>query len=183
VVEQPPPRVVEQPPPRVVEQPPVEEVQRSRKRPRADREEREAVSKLPPKDNNADSSEKEKPVHSTDISPPTVMAEYLSKYTPLMSLDQRQNYKDDFNAEYDEYRVLHAHVESITRRFTQLDGQCKKLAPGTKEHQKVHDEVLKEYKKIKLQSPNYHEEKQRCEYLHNKLAHIKRVIADFDRRL
>lgn len=31
-------------------------------------------------------------------------------------------------------------------------------------------------------SPNYHEEKQRCEYLHNKLAHIKRLIADFDQR-
>lgn len=31
-------------------------------------------------------------------------------------------------------------------------------------------------------SPNYHVEKQRCEYLHNKLAHIKRLIADFDQR-
>lgn len=31
-------------------------------------------------------------------------------------------------------------------------------------------------------SPNYYEEKQRCEYLHNKLAHIKRLIADFDKR-
>lgn len=31
-------------------------------------------------------------------------------------------------------------------------------------------------------NPSYHEEKQRCEYLHNKLAHIKRLIADFDQR-
>lgn len=31
-------------------------------------------------------------------------------------------------------------------------------------------------------SPNYHEDKQRCEYLHNKLAHIKRLIADYDQR-
>lgn len=57
------------------------------------------------------------------------------KYSPLVSLDQRQNYKADFNAEYDEYRQLHAHVESITRRFTQLDAQSRKLTPGTKEHQ------------------------------------------------
>lgn len=57
------------------------------------------------------------------------------KYTPLVSTDQRQTYKDDFNAEYDEYRLLHAHVENITRRFTQLDNQCRKLAPGTTEHQ------------------------------------------------
>lgn len=30
--------------------------------------------------------------------------------------------------------------------------------------------------------PNYHEEKYRCEYLHNKLAHIKRLIGEFDQR-
>uniref|UniRef100_A0A669DYE9 Elongation factor for RNA polymerase II 2 n=1 Tax=Oreochromis niloticus TaxID=8128 RepID=A0A669DYE9_ORENI len=107
---------------------------------------------------------------------------YGLKYTALVSLDQRQSYKDDFNAEYDEYRLLHARVENITRRFTQLDSQCRKLAPGTKEHQKVQEEVVKEYKKIKQHSPNYHKEKLRCEYLHNKLAHIKRLIADFDQR-
>uniref|UniRef100_A0A8C9XL88 Elongation factor for RNA polymerase II 2 n=1 Tax=Sander lucioperca TaxID=283035 RepID=A0A8C9XL88_SANLU len=103
-------------------------------------------------------------------------------YMPMVSMDQRQSYKNDFNAEYDEYRLLHARVESITRRFTQLDAKCRKLAPGTKEYQKVQEEVLKEYKKMKQHSPNYHEEKQRCEYLHNKLAHIKRLIADFDQR-
>ena len=57
------------------------------------------------------------------------------KYLPLVSGDQRQSYKDDFNAEYDEYRLLHARVESVTRRFSQLDAQCRKLVPGTKEHQ------------------------------------------------
>lgn len=57
-------------------------------------------------------------------------------------MDQRQSYKDDFNAEYDEYRLLHARVENITRRFTQLDSQCRKLAPGTKEHQVTVNSVL-----------------------------------------
>lgn len=50
-------------------------------------------------------------------------------------MDQRQHYKDDFNAEYDEYRILHARVESVTRRFTKLDNRCRRLAPGTKEYQ------------------------------------------------
>lgn len=58
---------------------------------------------------------------------------------PLVSMDQRQSFKNDFNAEYDEYRVLHARVESTTRRFTQLDTQCRKLAPGTKEYQVMID--------------------------------------------
>lgn len=54
---------------------------------------------------------------------------------PMVSIDQRQSYKDDFNAEYDEYRLLHARVENITRRFTQLDAKCRKMTPGTKEYQ------------------------------------------------
>ncbi|TRY95139.1 hypothetical protein DNTS_003851 [Danionella cerebrum] len=124
---------------------------------------------------------KEKLVKNTEI-PVPAKPDYVSKYTAVISTDQRQHYKDDFNAEYDEYRVLHARVESVTRRFTKLDAQCRRLAPGTKEYQEVHEQVLQEYKKIKQHSPNYYEEKQRCEYLHNKLAHIKRLIADFDQR-
>ncbi|XP_071774907.1 RNA polymerase II elongation factor ELL2 [Centroberyx gerrardi] len=157
-----------------------EESHRPRKRHSAEEELREVITKNPPKDQ--DSSDKEKAVHSTDFSSTIEMPDYVVKYMPLVSMDQRQSYKDDFNAEYDEYRLLHARVENITRRFTQLDAQCRKLARGTKEYQKVHEEVLKEYKKMKQHSPNYHEEKQRCEYLHNKLAHIKRLIADFDQR-
>lgn len=34
---------------------------------------------------------------------------------------------------------------------------------------------------LSLQStPNYYEEKYRCEYLHNKLSHIKRLIGEYD---
>lgn len=29
-------------------------------------------------------------------------------------------------------------------------------------------------------NPNYHQEKSRCEYLHNKLAHIKKLISEYD---
>uniref|UniRef100_A0AAY4AFP2 OCEL domain-containing protein n=1 Tax=Denticeps clupeoides TaxID=299321 RepID=A0AAY4AFP2_9TELE len=101
----------------------------------------------------------------------------LSKYTAVISVDQRQCYKDDFNAEYEEYRALHAKVESVTRRFMQLDTQCRRLPPGTKEYQ-----VLQEYQKMKQLYPNYRADKQRCEYLHNKLSHIKRLIAEFDQR-
>uniref|UniRef100_A0A3Q3IQK4 OCEL domain-containing protein n=1 Tax=Monopterus albus TaxID=43700 RepID=A0A3Q3IQK4_MONAL len=121
---------------------------------------REVINKKPHKDQ--DSSDKEKPVQSTEFSSTVEMPDYVVKYMPLVSVDQRQSYKDDFNAEYDEYRHLHAHVESITRHFTQLDAQCRKLAPGTKEYQKAQEEVLKEYKKMKQHSPNYHKEKQRC---------------------
>lgn len=158
---------------------PAEESRRAKKR-RSAEEEHEVINKNSHRDQ--DSSDKEKPVQATEFSSKIETPDYVVKYTPLVSNDQRQSYKDDFNAEYDEYRLLHARVENITRRFTQLDTRCRKLVPGTKEYQKVQEEVLKEYKKMKQHSPNYHEEKLRCEYLHNKLAHIKRLIADFDQR-
>lgn len=31
-------------------------------------------------------------------------------------------------------------------------------------------------------NPNYSQEKNRCEYLHNKLAHIKKLIAEYDQQ-
>ncbi|KAJ7999696.1 hypothetical protein DPEC_G00197080 [Dallia pectoralis] len=164
------------------EVPVVEDGQRPRKRHRTEGEDRQTPV-IPTKSPVClDEDTKEKPVRSTDLSLTSVRPDYISKYTAVASMDQRQTYKDEFNAEYDEYRVLHARVENITRRFTQLDAQCRRLLPGTKEYQEVHQEVLQEYKKMRQHSPNYQEEKQRCEYLHNKLAHIKRLIADFDQR-
>ncbi|NXW84383.1 ELL2 factor, partial [Alopecoenas beccarii] len=105
--------------------------------------------------------------------------DYFINYVAIVSYEQRQSYKDDFNAEYDEYRNLHARMESISRRFMELDAQRKLLTPGSKEYQMLHEEVLEEYRKIKQSNPNYYEEKYRCEYLHNKLSHIKRLIGEF----
>ncbi|XP_061478645.1 RNA polymerase II elongation factor ELL2 [Rhineura floridana] len=119
---------------------------------------------------------------STDPLSTSELPDYFVKYIVIVSYEQRQSYKDDFNAEYDEYRTLHARVENVTRKFMKLDAQRKLLSPGSKEYQILHEEVLQEYRKIKQSSPNYHEEKFRCEYLHNKLAHIKRLIGEYDQR-
>ncbi|XP_040277487.1 RNA polymerase II elongation factor ELL2 [Bufo bufo] len=120
---------------------------------------------------------------ASDPSSTTELPDYMIKYTVIVSKEQRQSYKDDFNSEYDEYRSLHARVEGITTKFMQLDAQRKRLSPGSREYQIVHEEVIKEYRKFKEASPNYYEEKYRCEYLHNKLAHIKRLIGEFDQQL
>ncbi|XP_077128047.1 RNA polymerase II elongation factor ELL isoform X2 [Ranitomeya variabilis] len=110
------------------------------------------------------------------------MPDYIVKYAAISSQEQRQSYKNDFNAEYNEYRDLHARIERITSRFTQLDSQLKQLCPGTEEYKTIHDQILQEYRKIKKSNPKYSEEKNRCEYLHNKLAHIKKLIAQYDQQ-
>ncbi|NP_001089664.1 elongation factor RNA polymerase II S homeolog [Xenopus laevis] len=110
------------------------------------------------------------------------MPDYLLKYAAISSQEQRQSYKNDFNAEYSVYRDLHARIERITRRFTQLDSQLKQLCQGSEDYKTIHDQILQEYRKIKKSNPNYSEEKNRCEYLHNKLAHIKKLIAQYDQQ-
>ncbi|EHB02680.1 RNA polymerase II elongation factor ELL, partial [Heterocephalus glaber] len=106
--------------------------------------------------------------------------DYLLKYVAISSSEQRQRYKNDFNAEYSEYRDLHARIEQITRRFTQLDAQLRQLTQGSEEYETTRGQILQEYRKIKKTNTNYSQEKQRCEYLHSKLAHIKRLIAEYD---
>ncbi|XP_073452064.1 RNA polymerase II elongation factor ELL isoform X2 [Aquarana catesbeiana] len=110
------------------------------------------------------------------------LPDYILKYTAIASQEQRQTYKTDFNEEYNEYRNLHARIERITSRFTQLDGQLKQLCSGSEEYKTIHDQILQEYRKIKKSNPNYSQEKNRCEYLHNKLAHIKKLIAQYDQQ-
>lgn len=56
------------------------------------------------------------------------------KYTEIGSQEQRQSYKNDFNAEYSEYRGLHARIEGITRQFTVLDAELKQLQQGTDQY-------------------------------------------------
>lgn len=142
----------------------------------------EEIAKLNNSSPDSNEGVKEGCTASMEPSSTIELPDYLIKYIAIVSYEQRQNYKADFNAEYDEYRALHARMETVARRFIKLDAQRKRLSPGSKEYQNVHEEVLQEYQKIKQSSPNYHEEKYRCEYLHNKLAHIKRLIGEFDQQ-
>lgn len=109
-------------------------------------------------------------------------ADYLSKYTVIYSHEQRQSYKQDFNKEYDEYRDLHSRIDSVTQQFMDLDTQLKQLHHESHKYKTVRNQILQEYRKIKKCNPNYSHDKVRCEYLHNKLAHIKKLISEYDQQ-
>ncbi|KAM8961429.1 RNA polymerase II elongation factor ELL2 [Pelodytes ibericus] len=143
------------------------------------KEELGKMEKSPCPDNKKEVKE---PCTVTDPSSTTELPDYMVKYTVIVSNEQRESYKEDFNSEYTEYRNLHSRVESVTRKFMHLDTRRKRLSPDSKEYKVIHEEVIKEYRKLKESVPNYYEEKYRCEYLHNKLAHIKRLIGEFDQR-
>ncbi|NXQ92892.1 ELL2 factor, partial [Sagittarius serpentarius] len=67
----------------------------------------------------------------------------IRKYVTVVSYEQRERYKRDFHAEYDEYRTLHTQIDSITRRFLELDTQWRLLSPESKEHQVKKDKTVK----------------------------------------
>ncbi|KAM3877223.1 RNA polymerase II elongation factor ELL2-like [Diretmus argenteus] len=106
--------------------------------------------------------------------------DYVTTYSTITSVEQRQRYQDDFCAEYDEYKDLHSKIATITHMFVQLGSKIKSLSPGTQEYKIMEDQILEKYKKYRKKFPGYREEKKRCEYLHEKLSHIKQLITDYD---
>ncbi|KAF4797748.1 elongation factor for RNA polymerase II 2 [Turdus rufiventris] len=109
-------------------------------------------------------------------------ADYLRRYIAIVSLEQRQQYKDDFNAEYEEYRNLHSQIDKINKNFIQLSEQWKCLNPGSEAYQVLLHQILADYQQLQQGSPSYSEMKSRCQYLHKKLSHIQRQIAEFDKQ-
>ncbi|XP_078283161.1 RNA polymerase II elongation factor ELL2 isoform X1 [Rhinoraja longicauda] len=110
------------------------------------------------------------------------MPDYLLKYSAITSLELCQNYRNDFNAEYNEYRDLHTRIGNVTEQFMQLGSKIKTLSPGTEEYKMAEDQIFEKYRKFKKAHPTYREEKIRCEYLHRKLSHIKQLIIEYDQQ-
>nr|XP_061820418.1 RNA polymerase II elongation factor ELL2-like [Nerophis lumbriciformis] len=106
--------------------------------------------------------------------------DYALMYVRVTTLEQRQQYQEDFSAEYNEYKDLHTRIATITHMFVQLEAKIKSMSPGSKEHKVMGDQILEKYNKYRKKFPGYQEEKKRCEYLHQKLSFIKQLIMDYD---
>ncbi|KAL6035801.1 hypothetical protein STEG23_005198 [Scotinomys teguina] len=113
---------------------------------------------------------------------PEEVPDYLLQYRAIHSAEQQQAYEQDFETDYTEYRTLHARVGAASQRFTELGAEIKRLQRGTPEHKVLEDKIVQEYKKFRKRYPSYKEEKHRCEYLHQKLSHIKGLILEFEEK-
>ncbi|XP_062369836.1 RNA polymerase II elongation factor ELL2-like [Cinclus cinclus] len=115
------------------------------------------------------------------------------KYIAIVSLEQRQHYKDDFNADYEEYQDLHTQIVRINRNFRRFHEQWKSLNRGSKAYQIKRHQILNSAELFACPnflflppsqgSPSYSEIKSRCRFLHKKLSHIHRQISEFDKQL
>ncbi|CAL8333748.1 unnamed protein product [Arctogadus glacialis] len=115
------------------------------------------------------------------IPKPVIIADYVAKYPSIQSEEQRDQYKAVFNDQYAEYKELHAEVQAIAKRFGEMDELMSSLPPrpsSRMEKDRI-DGMMLEYQKKKA-DPTFLEKRDRCEYLKNKLAHIKFKIQEYN---
>lgn len=119
------------------------------------------------------------------IPKPVVIADYVAKYPSIHSDEERDQYKAVFNDQYAEYKELHAEVEAMAKRFDEMDDMMRNLQssrPASQMEQERINGILQEYKK-KKSDPTFLEKRDRCEYLKNKLSHIKHKITEYNRAM
>ncbi|KAL3279674.1 hypothetical protein HHI36_017180 [Cryptolaemus montrouzieri] len=110
------------------------------------------------------------------------LPDYLTEYTTIKSYEQRKRYKSDFNDNYAEYKDLHGIVEKVSRRFAELEERLKQADMQSPRYKDIKKQIMREYKENK-KNVEHQKAKQRFQYLHDKLSHIKQLVKEYDKSI
>ncbi|KAB0338598.1 hypothetical protein FD755_025206, partial [Muntiacus reevesi] len=110
------------------------------------------------------------------------LPDYLTSYVSIISSEQRERYEQEFRVDYEEYKALHEKLLPFSKIFVSLTSKKEQFTPDSREYEAINKKISLEYQKMKQMNHNYFEEKLRCQYLYNKLAHIKELINNYDQQ-
>ncbi|KAK7895475.1 hypothetical protein WMY93_020800 [Mugilogobius chulae] len=113
---------------------------------------------------------------------PVIVPDYIAKYPTIRSDEERDQYRAVFNDQYAEYKELHLDVQTTLKKFDEMDAMMRTLPRNPSSQMEVDriNKILQEYQR-KKNDPTFTEKKERCEYLKNKLSHIKQKIHEYDK--
>ncbi|KAH8335289.1 hypothetical protein KR074_006529 [Drosophila pseudoananassae] len=109
----------------------------------------------------------------------------FSQYVPIQTLEVRRRYKTEFESDYTEYCNLLKRVETVRKRFQDLSERlegARRHENGYGDYDHIKQTIVSEYERINSDH-TIQDEKQRFDYLHAKLAHIKQLVMDYDKTL
>ncbi|XP_077398732.1 MARVEL domain-containing protein 2 [Vanacampus margaritifer] len=121
-------------------------------------------------------------IPSGHIPKPVIVPDYIAKYPTIRSDEERDQYRAVFNDQYAEYKELHADVQAACRKLDEMDGLMRGLPQQPASHMEADriNRILQDFQR-KRNDPTFLEKKERCDYLKNKLSHIKQKIQDYDK--
>lgn len=105
--------------------------------------------------------------------------DFTISFTTITNPEQRKRYKAEFNRDYNRYMSLHSSLEKVSRRFTQLENQLKQEHETSPAHKRLKSKIVQEYAMNKKDS-KYVKAREEFQYLHEKLAHIKKLVHAYD---
>ncbi|XP_061658190.1 MARVEL domain-containing protein 2 [Syngnathoides biaculeatus] len=121
-------------------------------------------------------------IPSGHIPKPVIVPDYIAKYPTVRSDEERDQYRAVFNDQYAEYKELHADVQAACKKFDEMDAVMRGLPrqPANPTEADRINRILQDFQR-KKNDPTFLEKKERCDYLKNKLSHIKQKIHEYDK--
>lgn len=107
-----------------------------------------------------------------------ISQDFKTKFVKIGSSEQRRVYKAEFNKDYNRYMVLHGQLQRVSQRFAKMQRKLKQTPETSPEYQRLKKMIMDEYQT--QQSSGFKRDQDEFQYLHQKLAHIKKLVHDFD---